>query len=79
MDEGESLRIKLCFASKFRELIDSLCLTDRQKEIAELKYLRGWVNADIAAEIDVDRKTITKEMKVIRKIMASVDPDKLDC
>ncbi len=78
MKESDKLRIKICYADKFEKLLDRLFLTDRQKEIARLKYSRGWYSADIAAELDIDRRTVTEEMQVIRKVIGSVDLDNLD-
>lgn len=73
MTENDELRVKLRFAERFDKLLDSLCLTDRQKEIARFKYLRGWVSADIAEELEVSRKTISNELQVIRKVIGSID------
>lgn len=78
MTENDALRVKLRFTERFEKLLNGLCLTDRQKEIVRLKYLRGWVSADIAAELDVSRKTITNELQVIRKVIGSIDLDSLN-
>ncbi len=81
LNSRDNLMIKLRFSERFDKLVDSLCLTDRQKQIARLKYLRGWANEDVAAHVGVCRKTVTEEMKVISEIIGSVDVDKFieDC
>lgn len=55
---------------KFQEILDNLQLTDRQKQIFVLKYGRGLMNEDIAAEVGFCRKTISDELKIIRHKMA---------
>ena len=62
---------------KFERFINSLCLTDRQKEIVRYKYLRGWANIDIASELDISRRTVTEEMKKISKIIGKATTEDL--
>lgn len=57
---------------QFQEILDKLQLTDRQKEIFVLKYGRGFLNEDIAAEIGYCRKTVSEELKIIRHKMAQI-------
>ena len=57
---------------KFQEILEKLQLTDRQKEIFVLKYGRGFLNEDIAAEIGYCRKVVSDELKVIRHKMAQL-------
>ena len=57
---------------KFQEILENLQLTDRQKEIFVLKYGRGFLNEDIAAEIGYCRKVVSDELKVIRHKMAQL-------
>lgn len=59
---------------KFQEILDKLQLTDRQKQIFVLKYGRGFLNEDIAAEIGYCRKIVSEELKVIRHKMAQLNP-----
>lgn len=42
-------------------------LTDRERTVFDLYYRRGWKIEDIAAEIDVSRRTITTIKKSICK------------
>lgn len=42
------------------------CLTDREKEVFALFYRRGWRIEDIAAELDVTRSTVIRDMTSIR-------------
>lgn len=57
---------------KFQEILDNLQLTDRQKQIFVLKYGRGFLNEDIAAEIGFCRKIVSDELKIIRHKMAQL-------
>lgn len=57
---------------KFQEIVDNLQLTDRQKQIFVLKYGRGFLNEDIAAEIGFCRKIVSEELKIIRHKMAQL-------
>lgn len=57
---------------KFQEILENLQLTDRQKQIFVLKYGRGLLNEDIAAEIGYCRKIVSEELKVIRHKMAQL-------
>lgn len=57
---------------KFQEILDNLQLTDRQKQIFVLKYGRGLLNEDIAAEIGFCRKIVSDELKIIRHKMAQL-------
>lgn len=45
----------------------SVELTDREKQVQELKEIRGWKIEDIAAELDVNRRTITRILKSIKQ------------
>ena len=60
-------------AKEFTDFLDTLFLTDRQKKIAYYKYLRGWASADIAAQLDLCRRTVTSELKEIRKVMGKTE------
>lgn len=57
---------------KFQEILEKLQLTDRQTQIFVLKYGRGFLNEDIAAEIGYCRKIVSEELKVIRHKMAQL-------
>lgn len=57
---------------KFMEIVDKMQLTDRQKDIFMLKYSRGMLNVDIAAEINFCRSVVSQELKVIRHKMAQL-------
>lgn len=57
---------------KFKEILENLQLTDRQTQIFVLKYGRGFLNEDIAAEIGYCRKVVSDELKVIRHKMAQL-------
>lgn len=57
---------------KFQDILEKLQLTDRQKQIFVLKYGRGFLNEDIAAEIGYCRKIVSDELKIIRHKMAQL-------
>lgn len=57
---------------KFKEILENLQLTDRQTQIFVLKYGRGFLNEDIAAEIGYCRKVVSDELKIIRHKMAQL-------
>ena len=42
-------------------------LTDRQRQIFDLRFRRGWAIEDIAAELYMDRSTVNRELARIRK------------
>lgn len=67
-DEVKKIGTKI----KFEEILNSLQLTDRQKQIFVLKYGRGFLNEDIAAEIGFCRKTVSEELSIIRHKMGQL-------
>lgn len=69
-DEVKKIGTKI----KFEEILNSLQLTDRQKQIFVLKYGRGFLNEDIAAEIGFCRKTVSEELSIIRHKMGQLQP-----
>ena len=53
---------------------DALGLTDRQREIYDLRVLRGWKLYDISAELDVSYSVACKEsMEITAKIQRYFD------
>lgn len=56
-------------ASEKQKMFDNPWLTDRQKDVFELYYRRGWNIQDIANELDVSYRTIGAELKTIRKYL----------
>lgn len=69
---AQTLRTKCGTRDKLINFLNSLCLTERQKDIAELHYLKGWTYMTIGAELDVDQKTVAREMKYIDEIIFNV-------
>lgn len=57
---------------EFNRIVDTLQLTDRQRQIFILKYGRGLLNVDIAEEIGYNRKVVSSELKIIRHKMAQI-------
>ena len=62
--------------SEFNHIKDSLNLTDRQKEIFDLKYHRGFRNIDIAEDLQIHQDTVGAELKVIREKLKKFSLDK---
>ena len=58
--------------NQFNSILEELQLTDRQRDIFILKYGRGFLNEDIAAEIGYCRKIVSEELKIIRHKMAQL-------
>lgn len=46
---------------------DNKWLTDRERNIFELYYRRGWSIEDVAAELYISRSTVDRDLKKIRK------------
>ncbi len=47
--------------------LDTPCFTDREKKVYNLYFQRGWHIEDIAAELDVSRRTIGRVLASIRR------------
>lgn len=52
---------------QFNVLADSLNLSDRQREIFELRFSRKWAAIDIAMKLGYSLHTIQKECAAINK------------
>lgn len=48
-------------------LTDSKWLTDRERRVLALYYVRGWYIETVAAELDVSRSTIDTVLRSIRE------------
>lgn len=57
---------------EFNSLLESLNLTDRQRTVFFMKYSRGMRIIDIAEELNYNQDTISDDLKVIRKKLASI-------
>lgn len=53
--------------SELERMAASPWLTDRQRQIFDLRYRRGWAIEDIAAELYMDRSTVGRELARIRQ------------
>ncbi len=71
MSEDEIIRIPTMEA--FNTLLDDLNITDRQREIFINRYSRGMFLVDISTEMDIDKKTIIKELKEIRQKVRDIN------
>lgn len=49
--------------SSFYEMIDESKITPRQKQIVEMRFVKGLMNYQISMEMDVSVKTIESDMK----------------
>ena len=52
---------------QLEEMSNSKWLTDREREVFELYYRRGWAIEDIAAELYVSRNTINNTLYSLRR------------
>lgn len=57
---------------EFNKIRDSINLTDRQREVFNFKYSRGWRNLDIAAELGINQDTVSADLRVIREKLKSI-------
>ncbi len=64
--------IKIPTMKEFNDLLNSLNLSDRQRQIFILKFSRLWTNLAIAEEIGVNQDTVGREMKAIREKLAAI-------
>ena len=53
--------------SELERMAASPWLTDRQRQIFDLRFRRGWAIEDIAAELYMDRSTVGRELARIRQ------------
>lgn len=51
---------------QLEEMSNNKWLTDREREVFELYYRRGWAIEDIAAELYVSRNTINNALYSLR-------------
>lgn len=56
----------------FDKIKDLIVLTDRQEKIFDLVYHKAMRQEDIAAEVECCRKTVSKEVQIIRKKIAKI-------
>lgn len=73
MNEKDVIRIPTMRA--FNNLRNSLNLTDRQRKIFDLRYSNGMYIIDIATKLDVDKKTVQSELRIIKEKLKSVTFD----
>lgn len=52
---------------QLEQLLRNPWLTDRERQVAELYYRRGWHIEAVAAELDVSRGTINNALRRIRQ------------
>jgi len=65
---GETLPIKYRFSQQELEhAIKNVWFTDREKQVIDMVYIRGFNLYDVAAELDVTRVTISRDLAKIRK------------
>lgn len=57
--------------SELEQMSQSQWLTDRERKAFDFFYRRGWSIEDIAAELDVNRSTVTRDLMKIRRKTAS--------
>lgn len=52
--------------AQLQAMSDNPWLTDREKRAFDLYHRRGWAIEDVAAEMDVSRRTVDNILKSIR-------------
>lgn len=72
MKPQEKQVMKIASMQDFRAFRDKLNLTDRQKDIFELRYSRGLSMRQIAEEIKYNYDLVRVDMKDIREKLISV-------
>lgn len=70
--------MKIASMQDFRAFRDTLNLTDRQKDIFELRYSRGLSMRQIAEEIKYNYDLVREDMKDIREKLIAVISEE-DC
>lgn len=68
---------KIPTMEEFNKIKEALNLTDRQKKIFHLKYSRHMRIADIAAEVEVSRDTVFRDLTDIREKVLAVEKKEL--
>lgn len=78
MKPQEKKVMKIASMQDFRAFRDTLNLTDRQKDIFELRYSRGLSMRQIAEEIKYNYDLVREDMKDIREKLIAVISEE-DC
>lgn len=52
---------------QLEEMVRNPWLTDREREVFELYYRRGWAIEDVAAELYVSRNTVNNTLYSLRR------------
>lgn len=58
---------------EFNTLLNSLNLSDRQRQIFILRYSRKMAIVDIAEELEISKATVCEDSKVIRQKLAAIE------
>lgn len=64
---------EVAFLSQYINIVDSLFLTDRQKELMNLRYLKGFRYKEIANFLHSSEQTIKKEFTKINQKLKFVN------
>ena len=72
MDEFEKKVLKIPTMEAFDEFANTLNLTDRQRKIFYLRYSRGMCLVPLAEEMEIDKKTVQKELREIKEKLRAV-------
>lgn len=49
------------------QMADNPWLTDRERQVFDLHYRRGWAQEDVAAELYLSRRSVCYSLKSIRQ------------
>ena len=71
LSEEEKKFVSISKREKFEEILKSLVITDRQKEIAMLYYFHGNSYSEIGDIIGASERTVSREIRAFSKKLSS--------
>lgn len=71
LSEEEKKFISISSREEFEKILESLVITDRQKEIAMLYYFRGNSYSEIGDIVGASERTISREIRTFSKKLNS--------
>ncbi len=78
MKPEEKAVMEIVSMDDFYAFRDSLNLTDRQKDIFERRYSRGWLVSDISEDLGYCPAIIREDMRIIKKKLVAVMKESLE-
>ena len=65
------------FVAQYEQVLALLFLTDKQRQLMEMRYIKGLLYKEMADELNCSEQTIKKEFNRINRKLASLDISKL--